>query len=180
MTHIYRLTLPFLLVCGLADLLCPRLIVASLNNLEYRTLAAAARSPRNPDALKSVMVFIPSLRFFDKTTFSTALFGLFNDLPVFLVNTTTAATPVPLTLLAVPQVIANDLSLAIPEYLNELTFIRLPGSLENCTAPLRAVLPLFTKKELLSLIRCHRSDSLMIAMDNLVQKLIFRRVLMVF
>ena len=145
-------------------------MVASLNNLAYRTLAAAARSPRNPVALKSVMVFIPSLRFLDNTTFSTELFGLFNDLPVFLVNTTTAATPVPLTLLAVPQVIANDCSLAIPEYLKELTFIRFPGSLENWTAPPRAVLPLFTRKLLLSLIkdqiRLPEADMLMIGGDD--------------
>jgi hypothetical protein len=51
------------------------------------------------------------------------------------------------------------LLLARPECLKVLTFNKFPGSAENWTLPARLLLPLFTKKELLSRIRCQTRAS---------------------
>lgn len=50
--------------------------------------------------------------------------------------------------------ISMVLSLARPEYLKVFTPNTFPASRENWTDPSLSVLPLFTKKELLSLIKC--------------------------
>ena len=49
--------------------------------------------------------------------------------------------------------------LAMPEYLNECTPIRLPGSQLNCTAPSLLVFPRLTKKLFESRIRFQIRDS---------------------
>jgi len=51
------------------------------------------------------------------------------------------------------------LLLARPEYLNECTLSRFPGSDENCTAPSLFVLPRFTRNALESRIRDQMRDS---------------------